>query len=182
MVKIEPPDGDATRLWGPRQQGCRRTPCSRTAGTATSTHRPASVIPAACAAGIIVNVFAGARRSESNNGEVWRTVDGPKTLTGVIRWIWHQLASIAGLVDPRSWDADVNAKVALRRKATTDYLCALPDRAGVIDPFDTANLTSAVARNCGEVFGLPTIRHRNTIINVDDSAGGTRDVDRNPYC
>ncbi len=132
-------------------------------------------------ADIIVNVLDGARRSESINGEVWRTVDGPKMLTGGLRWIWHQLSTTAGLVDSTPQDADISDKITSRRKVITDYLCALPDRAAVIDTFDTANLAWADVRNCGEVFESPTIRHRNTIVDVDDRAGGTRKVVRNPY-
>ena len=56
-------------------------------------------------ADVIVNVLDGARRTESVNGEVWRTVDGPKMLTGGLRWIWHQLSKTAGLVDPTPADA-----------------------------------------------------------------------------
>ena len=79
-------------------------------------------------ADIIVNVLDGARRSESINGEVWRTVDGPKMLTGGLRWIWHQLSTTAGLVDPAPKDADISEKIASRRKVITGHLCALPDQ------------------------------------------------------
>jgi len=132
-------------------------------------------------ADIIVNVLDGARRSESINGEVWLTVDGPKMLTGGLRWIWHQLSTTAGLVDPTPKDADISEKIASRRKVITDYLCALPDRAAVIATFDTANLAWADVRDCGAVLESPTIKHRNTIVDVDDRAGGTRKVVRNPY-
>ena len=132
-------------------------------------------------ADVIVNVLDGARRSESINGEVWRTVDGPKMLTGGLRWIWHQLSTTAGLVDSTPKEAAISEKIASRRKVITDYLCALPDRAAVIDAFDTANLAWADVRDCGEVLESPTIKHRNTIVDVDDRAGGTRKVVRNPY-
>ena len=36
-------------------------------------------------------------------------------------------------------------------------------------------------RDCGEVLESPTLVHRQTVVAVDDRAGGTRPVIRNPY-
>jgi CoA:oxalate CoA-transferase len=132
-------------------------------------------------ADIIINVLDGARRSESVNGEVWPTADGPKMVPGGLRWIWHQLSNTAGLVDTTPPDADIGDKIASRRSIITEYLCGLPDRAAVIATFDTANLAWADVRDCGEVLESPTLIHRNTVVDVDDRAGGTRKVIRNPY-
>jgi len=132
-------------------------------------------------ADIIVNSLDGARRTEAINGEVWRTADGPKMLTGGLRWIWHQLSGTAGLVDPTPADADIADKIASRRRIVTEYLCGLPDRAAVIEAFDAANLAWADVRECGEVLESPTLIHRNTVVDIDDRAGGTRKVIRNPY-
>lgn len=132
-------------------------------------------------ADIIVNVLDGARRTESLNGEVWLTADGPKMLTGGLRWIWHQLSKTAGLVDPTPAEADIEVKIASRRHIITEFLCGLDDRAAVIAALDAANLAWADVRNCAEVRESPTLLHRNTIVDVDDRAGGTRKVVRNPY-
>lgn len=132
-------------------------------------------------ADIIVNTLDGARRAESINGEVWPTADGPKMITGGLRWIWHQLSASAGLVDPSPADADIEVKIASRRAIIREHLCGLPDRAAVIDAFDSANLAWADVRECAEVMESPTLVHRNTIVDVDDRAGGTRKVVRNPY-
>ncbi len=132
-------------------------------------------------ADIIVNVLDGARRTESINGEVWRTVDGPKMLTGGLRWIWHQLSNTAGLVDTTPPDSDISDKIASRRRIITEHLCGLADRAAVIATFNTANLAWADVRDCGEVLESPTLLHRNTAVEIDDRAGGTRKVIRNPY-
>ncbi len=132
-------------------------------------------------ADIIVNVLDEARRTESINGEVWPTSDGPKMVTGGLRWIWHQLSGTAGLVDPTPTDSDIEAKIASRRRIVADYLCGLPDREAVIEAFDNANLAWADVRDCGEVLGSPTLRHRGTVVDIDDRAGGTRKVIRNPY-
>jgi crotonobetainyl-CoA:carnitine CoA-transferase CaiB-like acyl-CoA transferase len=132
-------------------------------------------------ADIIVNVLDGARRTESINGEAWPTADGPKMVTGGLRWIWHQLSKSAGLVDPTPADSDVEVKIASRRRIVTDYLCGLPDRAAVIAALDAANLAWADVRDCGEVLDSPTLIHRGTVVEIDDRAGGTRKVIRNPY-
>ncbi len=132
-------------------------------------------------ADIIVNALDGARRTEAINGEVWRTADGPKMVTGGLRWIWHQLSNTAGLHDPTPTDADISDKIASRRRIITEYLCGLPDRAAVIATFDRANLAWADVRDCGEVLDSPTLRHRDTVIDIDDRAGGTRKIIRNPY-
>ncbi len=132
-------------------------------------------------ADIIVNALDGARRTEAINGEVWRTADGPKMVTGGLRWIWHQLSNTAGLHDPTPADADISDKIASRRRIITEYLCGLPDRAAVIATFDRANLAWADVRDCGEVLESPTLLHRDTVVDIDDRAGGTRKVIRNPY-
>lgn len=132
-------------------------------------------------ADIIVNVLDGKRRGESINGEVWPTADGPKMMTGGLRWIWHQLSATAGLVDPTPVDSDIAVKIASRRHLIVDYLCGLPDRAAVIAALDSANLAWADVRECGEVLESPTLMHRGTVVDIDDRAGSTRKVIRNPY-
>ena len=132
-------------------------------------------------ADIIIHALDGARSKEAINGEVWRTADGPKMLPGGLRWIWHQLSKTAGLNDPTPADADTSDKIVSRRRIITEYLCGLPDRAAVIAAFDRANLAWADVRDCGEVLDSPTLLHRNTVVDVDDRAGGTRKIIRNPY-
>lgn len=132
-------------------------------------------------ADIIINTLDGARRGESINGEVWQTVDGPKMLTGGLRWIWHQLSNTAGLIDPSPSDADISEKIASRRRIINEFLCSRAGRVEVIDAFDTANLAWADVRDCGAVLESPTLVHRQSVVDVDDRAGGTRKVVRNPY-
>lgn len=132
-------------------------------------------------ADIILNALDGGRRGESLNGEAWPTADGPKMLTGGLRWIWHQLSNTAGLTDPTPADADVSEKIASRRAIIEDHLCSLPDRAAVIATLDKANLAWADIRECGEVLESPTLIHRETVAEIDNRDGGTRKVIRNPY-
>lgn len=132
-------------------------------------------------ADIIVNVLDEGRRSESINGEVWPTADGPKMITGGLRWIWHQLSASAELVDPTPADSAIEVKIASRRHLIVEHLCGLSDRDAVIAALDSANLAWADVRECGEVLQSPTLLHRETVVDIDDRAGGTRKVIRNPY-
>ncbi len=121
------------------------------------------------------------RFSEKKNGEVWQTVSGPFCIPGGLRWIWHQMTKIHGLTDPTPSDAPVAEKIANRRAIVTDYFCALPDRAAVIDCLDTANLAWGELRELNEVLESPTIVHRETVAQVDNRDGGTRPIIRSPY-
>lgn len=132
-------------------------------------------------ADIVINSLDDGRRTESINGEVWPTADGPKMLTGGLRWIWHQLSATADLSDPTAADADVAEKIASRRKIICEFLGGLPSRAAVIAAFEKANLAWADVRECGEVLESPTLVHRQTVVEVDDRSGGSRPVIRNPY-
>ena len=67
------------------------------------------------------------------------------------------------------------------RTIITNHLCGLPGRAEVIATLEAANLAWADVRDCSEVLESPTVLHRNTVVEVDDRAGGTRKVVRNPY-
>jgi crotonobetainyl-CoA:carnitine CoA-transferase CaiB-like acyl-CoA transferase len=132
-------------------------------------------------ADIIMNTLDGRRRAESTAAEAYLTSDGPKMVPGGLRWIWHQMSNTSGLVDPTPASADLADKIASRRAIITEYLCGLPDRAAVIAAFDRANLAWADIRECGEVLDSPTLIHRRTVVDIDDRAGGTRKVIRNPY-
>ncbi len=132
-------------------------------------------------ADIIMDALDDRRPPEMINGEAWQTADGPKILTGGLRWIWHQISNTQGLVDPTPKEADLSEKVASRKRIITEFLCGLPDRAAVVEVFDKANLAWADFRQCGEVLESPTLKHRGTVAEVDDRAGGTRKVIRNPY-
>ncbi len=121
------------------------------------------------------------RHGERMNGEVWQTAAGKVTLVGGLRWIWHQLSNVHGLVDPSPPDADLETKLASRRRIATEFLCSLPDRDAVLAALDQANLAWGELRDLHSVLESPTIVHRETVTRVDDRAGGTREVVRSPY-
>ncbi len=121
------------------------------------------------------------RHWEQQNGEVWQTACGPVVIPGGLRWIWHQLSEVHGLVDPTPKEADLADKIASRRRIATEFLCSLADRAAVLGALDEAGLAWGEVRELGAVIEAPTIEHRRTVVQIDDRAGSTRPVVRSPY-
>ncbi|MDX2379019.1 MAG: CaiB/BaiF CoA-transferase family protein [Acidimicrobiia bacterium] len=130
---------------------------------------------------IIVMSLDGYRASASVKGEVWPTAAGQMMITGGLRWIWHQLSTTHGLHDPTPKDAEITDKIASRTAIITDYLCALPDRESVIDALEEANLAWAELRRGRDVIESPTLQARGSVVEIDDRAGGTREVIGSPY-
>lgn len=119
--------------------------------------------------------------AESKRGEVWETASGLMMLPGGLRWVWHQMSNVHGLVDPTPAGAGLDEKLVNRRRTVTDFLCGLAGRDEVIRALDEAGLAWGELREHGEVLDTPTIAHRGTVVQIDDRAGGTRDVIRSPY-
>lgn len=121
------------------------------------------------------------RLHEQQNGEVWDTASGPVVIPGGLKWVWHQVSNVHGLVDPTPKGAELDAKLVSRRRIVTEFLCSLPDRAAVMAALDDAGLAWGEVRELGAVLEAPTIEHRGTVAHIDDRAGGTRPVIRTPY-
>ncbi len=121
------------------------------------------------------------RHREAMGGEIWQTAGGKITLVGGLRWIWHQLSNGYGLVDPSPPDAELEVKLANRRRIITEFLCSLPNREAVLEALDNVNLAWGELRELRSVLESPTIRHRRTVATIDDREGGTREVVRSPY-
>ena len=130
---------------------------------------------------IIVTSLDGYRASESVKGEVWPTASGQMMITGGLRWIWHQLSTTHDLHDPAPRDADVADKIESRTRIIAEFLCSLPDRESVIRALEDANLAWAELRRGREVIESPTLQTRGTVVEIDDRAGGTREVIGSPY-
>lgn len=121
------------------------------------------------------------RLHEQQNGEVWETAAGPFVIPGGLKWVWHQMSEVHGLVDPTPKDGELDVKLASRRRIVTEFLCSLADRSAVIDVFESAGLAWGEVRELGAVLESPTIQHRQTVAHIDNRAGGTRPVIRSPY-
>lgn len=113
--------------------------------------------------------------------DVWDTAGGPILISGDFRHIWNRVRSFFGVEDPAGPDAPIGEKAALRKAAVRAFLGALPDRAAVIEALDRMNLAWGDVRQSERSREQPTVRHRGSIIDIDDRSGGTRPIVQSPY-
>eukprot|EP01036_Dinobryon_divergens_P005735 gene5735-7595_t len=73
------------------------------------------------------------------------------------------------------------AKVATRRKVIEDYLAALETWADVETAMDQMNTAWGQVRPGADLREQPTLKHRGSIVEIDDRAGGTRPIPQSPY-
>lgn len=121
------------------------------------------------------------RGHDPRGGHLFDAVGGPVLLSGDLKWFWHQISTVHGLVDNGAKDRSIPEKKADRHKLITDWLCAFPDRAALCTALDEANLAWGNIRQLGEVLESPTLKHRKTLATIDDREGGARQVIRSPY-
>ncbi len=123
-------------------------------------------------------------RSEATaaqRSELWDTPAGAIIIAGDFRHIWKQLQRHFRVVDPTPPGGSLDDKIRLRRSTAQAFFKALPDRAAVIDALDRMNLAWGDVRADAEAMDLPTVKHRKSIVQVDDRGGGTRPVVQSPY-
>jgi crotonobetainyl-CoA:carnitine CoA-transferase CaiB-like acyl-CoA transferase len=113
--------------------------------------------------------------------DVWETAGGPILISADFRHIWILLARERGLADPAPRNAPWQEKSRQRHIAARDYFASLPDRAAVIADLRELNLAWGDVREAADIREQPTVKHRKTIIEIDDRAGGTRPVVQSPY-
>ena len=113
--------------------------------------------------------------------EVWDTAGGPILISADVRHIWNQLRSFFALDDPAAAGATVEEKASARRASIRRFLAELPGRAAVIEALDRMNLAWGDVRESEKAREQPTVRHRGTIVDIDDRAGGTRPIVQSPY-
>jgi crotonobetainyl-CoA:carnitine CoA-transferase CaiB-like acyl-CoA transferase len=113
--------------------------------------------------------------------DVWETAAGPILISADFRHIWILLARERGVADPAARDATWQEKSRLRHIAARAFFASLPDREAVIAELDRLNLAWGDVREAADIREQPTVKHRGTIIEVDDRAGGTRPVVQSPY-
>ena len=71
--------------------------------------------------------------------------------------------------------------VAQARATAQAYFKNLPDEAAFVAVMDRMNTAWGHVRESAGIREQPTVKHRATIIEVDDRAGGTRPVVQSPY-
>ncbi len=114
-------------------------------------------------------------------GEIWPTCDGPVLIMGDFRWVWQCAVEHLGLEDPTQRGASLEEKIAARRAAWGDFVASFDEIDLFLAALDRANLAWGRVKEQGSAFDSPTVRHRQTVVSIDDRVGGERRVVQSPY-
>ena len=113
--------------------------------------------------------------------EVWETPAGSVLISADFRHLWKLLTGVFGLEDPSPASAPFEEKVEQRRAIAQAYFRELPDEPAFVAVMDRMNTAWGRVRESADIREQPTVKHRGTIIDVDDRAGGLRPVVQSPY-
>jgi crotonobetainyl-CoA:carnitine CoA-transferase CaiB-like acyl-CoA transferase len=112
--------------------------------------------------------------------DVWETGAGPILLSADFRYLWRLLTARLGMAEPTG-AADLETKIALRRQAVDGFMRGLATWDDVETAMSRMNIAWGRLRDGAALREQPTVRHRGTIIEIDDRAGGTRPIPQSPY-
>ncbi|HEV8165544.1 MAG TPA: CoA transferase, partial [Actinomycetota bacterium] len=113
--------------------------------------------------------------------DVWAAGPGDILVSADFRHLWRRLTEKLGMVDPAGADTPLAEKIRLRRAAVSDFLRGLADWDAVETAMAAMNVAWGQVRPGARLADQPTIRHRGSIAQVDDRAGGTRPIPQSPY-
>lgn len=114
--------------------------------------------------------------------EVWDATGGPVIIAGDFRHIWRQFNEVLGVADPTPEGAELEEKIRLRREAAADYLTSFDSREALTAALDKARLAWGNVNTTRDFLReSPTVAARGSIVEIDDRAGGTREVYQSPY-
>lgn len=113
--------------------------------------------------------------------EVWDCGPGPILVSADFRHLWRRMTGVLGVDDPGASAADLEAKIAARRSATAAFFAGLTDWDQVETALAAMNIAWGQVRPGAALGDQPTLKHRGTIAQVDDRAGGTRPIPQSPY-
>ena len=113
--------------------------------------------------------------------DTWETGAGPILVSADFRYLWRLLTSKLNLPEPDTEGADFDTKVARRREAVGRFMRDLKTWDEVESAMSRMNVAWGQLRHGGSLREQPTVRHRGTIAEIDDRAGGTRPIPQSPY-
>jgi crotonobetainyl-CoA:carnitine CoA-transferase CaiB-like acyl-CoA transferase len=113
--------------------------------------------------------------------DMWETGAGPILVSVDFRWLWKLLTSGFGVVDPSTPEMEVETKIAARRAAVANFMGGLASWDEVEAAMAKMNLAWGRIRTGKALRNQPTIAHRQSIVDVDDRAGGKRPIVQSPY-
>ena len=113
--------------------------------------------------------------------DVWETGAGPILVSADFRHLWRSLTRGLGFADPAEGVTDLPAKIAARRGAVDAFMRDLADWDEVEAAMAKINIAWGRVRRGHDLAEQPTLRHRGSIAQIDDRAGGTRPTPQSPY-
>ena len=113
--------------------------------------------------------------------DMWETGAGPILVSVDFRWLWKLLTSGFGVTDPATPDMDLETKIASRRDVVAAFMAGLSTWDAVETTMAKMNLAWGRIRAGRALREQPTIAHRQSIVAVDDRAGGARPIVQSPY-
>ncbi|MEX0941265.1 MAG: CaiB/BaiF CoA-transferase family protein [Pseudomonadales bacterium] len=114
--------------------------------------------------------------------EVWDATGGHIIIAGDFRHIWRQINTVLGVFDPTPEDAGLEEKIRLRRKTAAEFFTSFADRTALTDALDRARLAwGNVNTTANYLVDSTTLKHRHSIVEVDDRHGNRRPLFQSPY-
>lgn len=113
--------------------------------------------------------------------DIWDTGVGAILVSVDFRWLWKLLTGEFGVIDPAAADMDLNAKIAARRDAVAAFMMSLSSWDAVEQTMAKMNLAWGRVRSGKSLREQPTLAFRNSVIDIDDRAGGVRPMVQTPY-
>ena len=113
--------------------------------------------------------------------DMWETGAGPILVSVDFRWLWKLLTSGFGVVDPSTPEMEIETKIVARRAAVANFMGGLASWDEVEAAMAKMNLAWGRIRTGKALRDQPTIAHRQSIVDVEDRAGGTRPIVQSPY-
>lgn len=121
-------------------------------------------------------------RVSAGGGQIFDATGGPIMLAGDEKWYWRVFNTRAGLIDPTPDGADLDTKIACRRRAIEEYLLSFPDRESLVAKLNEVNLAWGNVFTHQEVFDKQaSVEARQVLTTVDDRGGGQRRITNTPY-
>ncbi len=113
--------------------------------------------------------------------DTWETGAGPVLVSGDFRYVWRLVTGRLGVAEPATAEMDLDTKIAARRGAMADFMLSLTTWDEVEAAFAKMNVAWGQIRPGATLREHPTLKHRGTLVDIDDRAGGVRTVPQSPY-
>jgi len=113
--------------------------------------------------------------------DTWESGAGPVLLSADFRFLWKMLVEHFDIADLTAADMSQDARIAARREAVRAFMAELRDLDAVEAAMARMNIAWGPVRDPALMREQATVRHRGSIIDIDDRVGGTRPITQSPY-